>query len=49
MDVVYEGPCELSEAQVSTLLGYQNPLNKLINWNTTRTKVRSRMGPAQGN
>lgn len=39
MDVVYEGPLQLSESQVNTLLGYQNPLNKFINWNITRTKV----------
>lgn len=39
MDVVYEGPLQLSEGQVETLLGYQNPINKLVNWNITRTQV----------
>lgn len=39
MDVVYEGPVRLTESQVNTLLGYQNPLNKFVNWNITRTQV----------
>jgi hypothetical protein len=29
----------LSEAQVQTLLGYQNPINKFVNWNLTRAQV----------
>jgi hypothetical protein len=39
MDVVYDGALVLSESQVQTLLGYQNPINKFVNWNVTRAKV----------
>jgi len=39
MDVVYEGPLQLTESQINTLLGYQNPINKFINWNITRSQV----------
>jgi hypothetical protein len=48
MDVVYEGPVCLAESQVHTLLGYQNPLNKFINWNITRTQVGLRGGEGCG-
>jgi hypothetical protein len=40
MDVVYEGPLLLSEAQLQQLLGYQAALNKHINWDKTRAHVR---------
>jgi hypothetical protein len=39
MDVVYEGPVLLHEAQLETLLGYQAPLSKLVNWKCTRAQV----------
>jgi hypothetical protein len=39
MDVVYEGPLQLGEAQVQQLLGYQATLNKHINWDKTRSQV----------
>jgi hypothetical protein len=39
MDVVYEGPVVLGKPQVDVLLGYQNPLNRLVNWKTTRSQV----------
>jgi hypothetical protein len=41
MDVVYEGPLQLGEQQVQQLLGYQAALNKHVNWDKTRTQVRT--------
>lgn len=39
MEVRYEGPVEVTYDQVKTLLGYQVPINKLVNWNLTRAEV----------